>query len=77
MITLVKRVDTKNWFKRKLQDERFFFGYNLFVLVMALCSIVTPLVWIGVFLAGVVLELNFLMLMIIALQDYARARIRQ
>jgi len=77
MITLVKRVDPKNWFKRKLQDERFFFGYNLFVLVIALCSIVTPFVWIGVFLAGVVLELNFLMLVIIVLQDYARVRMRQ
>lgn len=77
MITLVKQVDTKNWSKRKLQDKRFFFGYNLFILVMALCSMVTPFVWIGVFLAGVVLELNFLMLMIIALRDYARTRIRQ
>jgi hypothetical protein len=77
MITLVKPVDPENWFKRKLQDERFFFGYHLFILVMALCSMVTPFVWIGVFLAGVVLELNFLMLVIIVLQDYARARIRQ
>lgn len=77
MITLVKRVNTKNWFKRKLQHERFFFGYNLFILVRALCSIVTPLIWIGVFLAGVVLEQNFLMLVIIVLQDYARARMRQ
>lgn len=77
MITLVKRVNTKNWLKRKLQNERFFFGYHLFMLVIALCSIVTPFVWIGVFLAGVVLELNFLMLVIIALQDYARARMCQ
>jgi hypothetical protein len=77
MITLVKLVDAKNWLKRKLQDERFFFGYNLFILVMALSSIVTSLVWIGIFLAGVVLELNFLMLVIMVLQDYARARMRQ
>ncbi len=77
MITLVKWVDPKNWFKKKLQDERFFFGYNLFVLVIAFCSIVTPFVWIGIFLAGVILELNFLILVIIVLQDYARTRIRQ